>query len=103
MAEIKLEKTQEPAKLRIYIGAAPGVGKTYDMINDAYNMKHQQGVDVAVGLVETHGRKETEARIRDLEVIPQKVIPYRGVNLKEMDVDAIIARHPHTVAYLRSN
>ena len=97
MAEIKLETTQEPAKLRIYIGAAPGVGKTYDMLNDAYNMKHQQGVDVVIGLVETHGRKDTEARIRDLEVIPQKVIPYRGVNLKEMDVDAIIARHPHTV------
>jgi two-component system sensor histidine kinase KdpD len=97
MAEIKLETTQEPARLRIYIGAAPGVGKTYDMLNDAYNMKHQQGVDVVIGLVETHGRKETEARIRDLEVIPQKEIPYRGVNLKEMDVDAIIARHPHTV------
>jgi two-component system sensor histidine kinase KdpD len=97
MAEIKLEKTPEAAKLRIYIGAAPGVGKTYDMLNDAYNMKHQQGVDVVIGLVEPHGRKETEARIRDIEVIPQKVIPYRGVNLKEMDVDAIIARHPHTV------
>ena len=80
MAEIQLEKHQEPAKLRIYIGAAPGVGKTYDMLNDAYNMKHQQGVDVVIGLVETHGRKETEARIRDLEVIPQKEIPYRGVN-----------------------
>jgi two-component system sensor histidine kinase KdpD len=97
MAEIQLEKTQEPAKLRIYIGAAPGVGKTYDMLNDAYNMKHQQGVDVVIGLVETHGRKDTEARIRDLEVIPQKVLPYRGVSLKEMDVDAIIARHPFTV------
>ena len=97
MAEIQLEKTQEPAKLRIYIGAAPGVGKTYDMLNDAYIMKHQQGVDVVIGLVETHGRKDTEARIRDLEVIPQKVIPYRGVNLKEMDLDAIVARHPHTV------
>jgi two-component system sensor histidine kinase KdpD len=97
MAEIKLEKPQEPAKLRIYIGAAPGVGKTYDMLNDAYNMKHQQGVDVVIGLVETHGRKDTEARIRDLEVIPQKEIPYRGVSLKEMDVDAIVARHPHTV------
>jgi two-component system sensor histidine kinase KdpD len=97
MAEIQLEKTQEPAKLRIYIGAAPGVGKTYDMLNDAYNMKHQQGVDVVIGLVETHGRKDTEARIRDLEVIPQKEIPYRGVSLKEMDVDAIVARHPHTV------
>ena len=97
MAEIQLEKTQEPAKLRIYIGAAPGVGKTYDMLNDAYIMKHQQGVDVVIGLVETHGRKDTEARVRDLEVIPQKVIPYRGVNLKEMDLDAIVARHPHTV------
>jgi two-component system sensor histidine kinase KdpD len=97
MAEIQLEKTKEPAKLRIYIGAAPGVGKTYDMLNDAYIMKHQQGVDVVIGLVETHGRKDTEARIRDLEVIPQKVIPYRGVNLKEMDLDAIVARHPHTV------
>ncbi len=97
MAEIKLETTKEPAKLRIYIGAAPGVGKTYDLLNDAYHMKHQQGVDVVIGLVETHGRKDTEARIRDLEVIPQKVIPYRGVNLKEMDVDAIIARHPNTV------
>jgi two-component system sensor histidine kinase KdpD len=97
MAEIQLEKTQEPAKLRIYIGAAPGVGKTYDMLNDAFNMKQQQGVDVVIGLVETHGRKDTEARIRDLEVIPQKEIPYRGVSLKEMDVDAIIARHPNTV------
>jgi two-component system sensor histidine kinase KdpD len=97
MAEIILEKKPEPAKLRIYIGAAPGVGKTYHMLNDAYLMKHQQGVDVVIGLVEPHGRKDTEARIRDLEIIPQRVIPYRGVNLKEMDVDAILARHPQTV------
>ena len=96
MAEIKLERTPETAKLRIYIGAAPGVGKTYDMLNDAYNMKHQLGVDIVIGLVESHGRRETEARVRDLEVVPQKIVPYRGVNLKEMDVDAIIARHPHT-------
>jgi two-component system sensor histidine kinase KdpD len=97
MAEIVLEKKQEPAKLRIYIGAAPGVGKTYHMLNDAYLMKHQQGVDVVIGLVETHGRKDTEARIRDIEVVPLRVIAYRGVNLKEMDVDAILARHPQTV------
>src|ERR1035438_7875732 len=97
MAEIILEKQQEAATLRIYIGAAPGVGKTYDMLNDAHVMMHQQSVDVVIGLVETHGRAETESRIRDLEVIPQRVIPYRGVNLKEMDVDAIIARHPNTV------
>jgi two-component system sensor histidine kinase KdpD len=97
MAEIQLEKTQEPARLRIYIGAAPGVGKTYHMLNDAHLMKHQQGVDVVIGLVEAHGRKDTEVRIRDLEIVPQRVIPYRGVELKEMDVDAILARHPNTV------
>lgn len=97
MAEIKLERAEEPAKLRIYIGAAPGVGKTYHMLSDAYVMKHQQGIDVVAGLIETHGRKETEECIRDLECVPQHEIPYRGVTLKEMDVAAIMRRHPHTV------
>jgi two-component system sensor histidine kinase KdpD len=97
MAEIVLEKKPEPAKLRIYIGAAPGVGKTYHMLNDAYLMKHQEGVDVVIGLVEPHGRKETEDRIRDLEIVPLRTIPYKGVDLKEMDVDAILARRPNTV------
>src|ERR1022692_213855 len=97
MAEIKLDSQRESGKLRIYIGAAPGVGKTYHMLNDAHMLKHQQSVDVVIGLVESHGRKETETRIRDLEIVPQRVIPYRGVELKEMDVDAILARHPQTV------
>ena len=96
VAEQLIDRTPEPAKLRIYIGAAPGVGKTFDMLNDAYRLR-EQGLDVVIGLVETHGRKETEARIRDLEVIPQRVIPYRTVQLQEMDVEAILARHPHTV------
>jgi two-component system sensor histidine kinase KdpD len=96
MAEIQLERQQEPARLRVYIGAAPGVGKTYHMLNDAL-MKRQQGEDVVIGLVESHGRKETAEQIRDLEIIPQRVIPYRSVELKEMDVDAILARHPNTV------
>src|SRR6202020_2834618 len=96
MAEIELERQQEPARLRIYLGAAPGVGKTYHMLNDAA-LKRKQGVDVVIGLVETHGRKETAEQIRDLEIVPQRVIPYRGVDLKEMDVDAILARHPDTV------
>jgi two-component system, OmpR family, sensor histidine kinase KdpD len=100
MAEIVveqlLERTPEPARLRIYIGAAPGVGKTFDMLNDAYRLR-EQGMDVVIGLVETHGRKETEARIRDLEIVPQRVIPYRTVKLEEMDVEAILARHPNTV------
>src|SRR5579863_10180952 len=97
MAEIQLDKKRDPAKLRIYIGAAPGVGKTYHMLNDAHEMLHQQSVDVVIGLAEPHGRKDTESQIRDLEIIPQRVIPYRGVNLKEMDVEAILARHPNTV------
>jgi two-component system sensor histidine kinase KdpD len=96
MAEIQLERQQEPAKLRVYIGAAPGVGKTYHMLNDAL-LKRKQGVDIVIGLVEAHGRKETIEQIRDLEIVPLKVIPYRGVELKEMDVDAVLARRPDTV------
>jgi two-component system sensor histidine kinase KdpD len=97
MAEIKLERKAEAAKLRVYIGAAPGVGKTYHMLNDAYLMMHQQGIDVVIGLVESHGRRDTELRVRDLEIVPQREIPYKGVTLKEMDVDSILFRHPHTV------
>src|SRR5580698_7268608 len=95
-AELQVERQAEPARLRIYIGAAPGVGKTYHMLNDA-NLLREQGVDVVIGLVESHGRKETEAQIRDLEIVPLRVIPYRTVKLQEMDVEAILARHPHTV------
>jgi len=90
------EKAAEPARLRIYIGAAPGVGKTYHMLNDAHLLR-EQGVDVVIGLIEPHGRKETEAQIRDMEIVPLRTIPYRTVELKEMDVEAILARHPHTV------
>jgi two-component system sensor histidine kinase KdpD len=97
MAELQLEAKPEPAKLRVYLGAAPGVGKTFHMLDDANLMRQQQNLDVVIGLVETHGRKETEERIRDMEQVPLKEIPYRGVTLKEMDVDAIIARHPNTV------
>ena len=94
--ELKVESLVEPAKLRVYIGAAPGVGKTFHMLNDAYLLR-EQGQDVVIGLVESHGRKETEAQIRDLEIIPQRVIPYRSVQLKEMDVEAILARKPQIV------
>src|SRR5262252_5402570 len=96
MAELQLERQQEPSSLRIYLGAAPGVGKTYHMLQDAHLMR-KQGVDIVIGLVEPHGRKETQDQIGDLEVVPLRVIPYRGVELKEMDVDAILARHPQTV------
>lgn len=83
----------ERARLRIYIGAAPGVGKTYQMLEDA-NLLKRQGVDVVIGLVETFGRADTAAKIGDLEVIPCKKIDYRNVVLEEMDVEAIIARKP---------
>ncbi|MDE3200697.1 MAG: universal stress protein [Acidobacteriota bacterium] len=96
MAELELEHVKEPAKLRIYLGAAPGVGKTYHMLNDAA-LKRQQGVDIVIGLVEPHGRQETADQIGNLEIIPERVIPYKGVELKEMDLDAILARHPDTV------
>ncbi|HTM16492.1 MAG TPA: universal stress protein [Terracidiphilus sp.] len=93
MAELHLERQQEPAHLRIYLGAAPGVGKTYHMLADAH-LKRKQGMDIVIGLVEPHGRQETADQIRDLEVIPLRTIPYRGVDLKEMDVDAVLSRRP---------
>jgi two-component system sensor histidine kinase KdpD len=96
MTELSVDRIPEPARLRIYIGAAPGVGKTYHMLHDAYLLR-EQGNDVVIGLIETHGRKETQAQIRDLEIIPERVIPYRSVELKEMDVEAILKRNPQTV------
>jgi two-component system sensor histidine kinase KdpD len=81
------------ARLRIYIGAAPGVGKTYSMLEDAHALR-RDGIDVAVGFVETYGRTGTESRIGDLEIVPRRQIEYRGVVLEEMDVDAILRRKP---------
>jgi two-component system sensor histidine kinase KdpD len=80
-------------RLRVYLGAAAGVGKTYAMLNEGYRRK-ERGTDVVVGYVETHRRPQTQAQLRDLEVIPRKKIPYRGIVLEEMDTEAIIARHP---------
>jgi two-component system, OmpR family, sensor histidine kinase KdpD len=83
-------------KLRIFVGAAPGVGKTYEMLQQAQARK-KDGYDVVVGVVETHGRRETESLLQGLEVIPRRRIPYRGQWLDEMDLDAIIARRPQIV------
>jgi len=93
--ELEIERPAEPAKLRVYIGAAPGVGKTFRMLEQAHQLK-KQGVDIVIGLVEPHGRAETAALIAGLEVVPQKELDYRNVKLREMDVDAIIARKPNT-------
>jgi two-component system sensor histidine kinase KdpD len=83
-------------KLRIFVGAAPGVGKTYEMLQQAHALK-KDGYDVVVGVVETHGRRETEALLEGLEVIPRKRIEYKGQFLQEMDLDAVIARRPQVV------
>jgi two-component system, OmpR family, sensor histidine kinase KdpD len=86
-------KEQDRARLRIYIGAAPGVGKTYEMLQEAHALR-ARGLDVIVGYVETYGRLDTEAQLKDLEVIPRRRIEYRGVTMEEMDVDAILQRKP---------
>lgn len=80
-------------KLKIFVGAAPGVGKTYEMLQSAH-ARRKSGTDVVVGFVETHGRAETEALVRGLEVIPRKRLDYRGQIVEEMDLDAVIARRP---------
>ena len=77
----------------LYIGAAPGVGKTYAMLQEAHALR-ARGLDVVVGMVETYGRPETEAQIKDLEIVPRRRVDYRGAALEEMDVDAIVRRHP---------
>jgi two-component system, OmpR family, sensor histidine kinase KdpD len=79
--------------LKVYLGGAAGVGKTYRMLEEAHHLR-DAGHDVVLGFIETHGRAETAARIGDLETIPQRELPYRGVVLREMDVAAILARKP---------
>ncbi|MET8835903.1 DUF4118 domain-containing protein [Micromonospora sp. NPDC004540] len=80
-------------ELRIYLGAAPGVGKTYAMLEEAQR-RAERGTDVVIGLVETHGRPHTSAMIGDLEVVPRRTLTYRGTLFTEMDLDAVLARRP---------
>src|SRR6516225_8831809 len=82
--------------LRLYLGAAPGVGKTFSMLNEG-RRRSARGTDVVVGYVETHGRRLTQAQIGELEVVPRARIDYRGSQFEEMDPAAIIARHPKVV------
>ena len=85
-----------PRQLKIFLGAAPGVGKTYEMLQQARARK-KDGYDVVIGVVETHGRKETEALLDGLEVVPRQRLEYKGQRLEEMDLDAVIARRPRLV------
>src|SRR6476646_10847676 len=90
---LNLIRRQERGRLKVYLGSAAGVGKTYAMLREGHRLK-QQGVDVAIGFVETHDRAETAEQVGDLEVIPPRAIEYRGVTLREMDLDAVLARRP---------
>src|ERR1700719_2351471 len=95
-ALLREAQQDEQGRLKIFFGAAPGVGKTYEMLTAA-RAKKAEGVDVVIGVVETHGRKETEALLQGLEIIPRRIVPYKGHSLAEMDIDAILARRPALV------
>jgi two-component system sensor histidine kinase KdpD len=96
--EVLLQRTREAergdrGRLRIYLGAFPGVGKTYAMLNEAQR-RRGYGEDVVVGYVETHGRKNTAALVEGLEIVPPHKIEYQGRTLEEVDVEAVLRRHP---------
>src|ERR1700737_4104534 len=93
LLEAARRESDKAGRLKIFVGAAPGVGKTYEMLQSAH-AKRKAGADVVVGVVETHGRAETEALLLGLEVLPRKRIEYKDQILEEMDLDALIARHP---------
>ena len=90
---LDLIRRQQRGRLKIYLGFAAGVGKTFDMLQEG-NRLRRQGVDVVIGFVETHGRAETIAQIGELEQVPRRRIEYRGIVLEEMDLDAVLARRP---------
>ena len=96
LLEAARREERRVGKLRIFVGAAPGVGKTYEMLQQAHARK-KDGYDIVVGIVETHGRKETEALLTGLEIIQRRRMEYKGQWLEEMDLDAIIARRPQIV------
>jgi two-component system sensor histidine kinase KdpD len=97
LAQVQAEERRaRRGRLKIFLGFAAGVGKTYEMLTEA-NRRRERGQDVAIGYVETHGRKGTEEQIGDLPVIPRKKIAYRGATFEEMDTDAVVALHPQCV------
>jgi two-component system sensor histidine kinase KdpD len=97
LAHVQAEEQQDKrGHLKIFLGYAAGVGKTYAMLEAAHQRK-AEGVDVVVGYVETHGRVETETQLSGLEIIPRSNVEYHGVQLPEMDIDAILMRNPSLV------
>jgi two-component system, OmpR family, sensor histidine kinase KdpD len=93
---LRLIRRSQRGRLKIYLGYAAGVGKTYQMLLEGHRIK-EGGIDLAVGLVETHGRPETEVLLKGFEVIPRRKVTYRGIEIEEMDLDAILSRRPSVV------
>ncbi len=93
---LRLIKRSQRGRLKIYLGYAAGVGKTYQMLLEGHRLK-KDGIDAAIGVVETHGRAETAALLTGLELIPLRKIVYRGIDIEEMDLDAILTRRPNVV------
>src|ERR1700747_2828030 len=90
---LTLIRQQQRGRLKIYLGFAAGVGKTYEMLQEGQRLK-KRGVDVVIGVAETHGRAETLSLLGDLEQVPRRKIEFHAVTLEEMDLDAILARRP---------
>src|SRR5580765_4964593 len=86
-------RRSERGRLKVYLGYGPGVGKTYQMLQEGHRLK-AEGIDVIVGLIETHGRADTEKLIDGLEVLPRRKLEYRGIVVDEFDLDACLARKP---------
>jgi len=93
---LKLNRADSRGKLKVYIGMSAGVGKTYRMLEEAHDLL-KKGTNIKVGYVETHGRKETQALIQGLPVIPRREVFYKGKKLDELDVNAILLLHPDIV------
>jgi two-component system, OmpR family, sensor histidine kinase KdpD len=90
---LQLIRRSQRGKLKVYLGYGPGVGKTWQMLQEGHRLR-EEGIDVVLGLVETHGRIETAKMIEGLEVVPRRQIQYRGITIEEMDLDAVLARKP---------
>src|SRR5262249_46144655 len=96
LLEAARREESRAGRLKIFVGAAPGVGKTYEMLQQARARKHD-GYDVVIGVVETHGLKQTQSLLEGVDVIPRQRLQYKGQILEEMDLDAVLARRPTIV------
>ena len=93
---LELMRREKQGSLKIFVGSAPGVGKTYAMLREGNEM-YKKGIDIVIGLIETHGREATKEQIGELPVIPLKKVDYQGKVLEEMDVESVLKRHPKYV------